>query len=485
MLLRIKNLIFENTTVRQAVAKNAFWLSIGRFGSQFIKAAITIYAARILGTSEYGILSYVLGFVGFFTIFADVGMSSILTREISQKPKEEDRYFSTLFRIKIGLLLFTTFLLIFVAPYFAKIKDVAVIIPFIALLVSFDGLRDFIVAYFRGKEKMELEAITMIGISIATVVFGFAALYISPTYQALIIAYILSSACGFLIAVFFLKKGLKKIIGNFSRDILPYVAKSAWPIAAGGIVSAFMVNVDIIMLGWWRTSSEVGLYSAAQKIVGLVYIAPGLISSAVFPLYSRLVHENETEKLKLLTSKVVVFLFLITIPIVIGSIIVGKDIISFIFGDEYASANIAFAVLMSSILVIYPFTILNVFVFAHDKHKSLFIYNIIASLSNVALNVLLIPYYGMIGAAVATVLSNSLYTLFVWRFAKKLNYFTVLPWLFKIIIAALIMGISTFFIAKLGVNVIINIISSGVIYFASLYLLKEEMVKEIKLFFPR
>ena len=163
----------------------------------------------------------------------------------------------------------------------------------------------------------------------------------------------------------------------------------------------------------------------------------------------------------------------------------GKDIISFIFGDEYASANIAFAVLMSSILVIYPFTILNVFVFAHDKHKSLFIYNIIASLSNVALNVLLIPYYGMIGAAVATVLSNSLYTLFVWRFAKKLNYFTVLPWLFKIIIAALIMGISTFFIAKLGVNVIINIISSGVIYFASLYLLKEEMVKEIKLFFPR
>ncbi len=301
MLLRIKNLIFNNITVRQAVAKNAFWLVVGRFGSQFIKAIITIYAARILGASEYGILSYILGFVGFFTIFADVGISSILTREISQKPKEENRYFSTLFRIKIGLLVFTIFLLVFVAPYFAKIEGAALIIPFIALLVLFEGLRDFITAYFKGKEMMEMDAITMIGTSASLVAFGFIALYISPTHQALITAYILSSICGFLIAVSFLRKSLKKIIGNFSKDIVPSMVKSAWPIAVGGLVYSFMFNVDVIMLGWWRAPFEVGLYSAAQKIVGLIYIVPGLISSAIFPLYSRLVYKNDTEKLKLLT----------------------------------------------------------------------------------------------------------------------------------------------------------------------------------------
>lgn len=485
MPLRIKNLIFNNITIRQAVAKNAFWLITGRFGSQFIKAIITIYAARILGASEYGIFSYILGFVGFFTIFADVGISSILTREISQKPKEEDCYFSTLFRIKIGLLIFTTFLLVFIAPYFTKIESAAIIIPFIALLIFFDGLRDFIVAYFKGKEKMELEAIVMIGMSVATVVFGFAALYFFPTYQALIIAYILSSICGFLISVFFLRKSLKKIIGNFSKDILPSVAKSAWPIAAGGLVGSFMFNVDVIMLGWWRTPFEVGLYSAAQKIVGLIYIASGLIAGAVFPLYSRLVYENETEKLKLLASKVVVFLFLIAIPIVIGSIIIGKDIISFVFGDEYALANIAFAVLMSSILAIYPSTVLNVFVFAHDKHKKMFGYAIIASLSNVALNAVFIPYYGIIGAAAATTLSNLLYTWFIWKLIKKINYFTVLSRFFKIMIAAVIMGIFTFFVAKLEINVVINIIFSGVAYFVLLYLLKEETIEEIKLFLPK
>lgn len=478
-------MIFNNITVRQAVAKNAFWLVTGRFGSQFIKAFITIYAARILGASEYGIFSYILGFVGFFTIFADVGISSILMREISQKPDEEDRYFSTLFRIKIGLLLFTTFLLIFIAPYFAKIKGATLIIPFIALLVIFDGLRDFITAYFKAKEKMELEAIVMIGMSAATVIFGFAALYISPTHQALIAAYILSSLCGFLISFSFLKKSFKKIIGNFSKDILPSVAKSAWPIAAGGMVASFMFNVDVIMLGWWRMPSEVGLYSAAQKIVGLIYIAPGLIAGAVFPLYSRLVRDNETEKLKLLTSKTMTFLFLIAVPIVVGSVIISEDIMSFVFGGEYASANIAFAVLMSSIFAVYPLTVLNVFVFAHDEHKKLLSYSVIASLSNVALNALLIPRYGIIGAAAATALSNFLYTLFVWKFAKKLNYFTVLPRIFKIVIAAAIMGIFTFFAAKSGINAIVNIIFSGTVYFASLYLLKEETIEEIKLFLPR
>ncbi len=485
MLLRIKNLIFNNITVRQAVAKNAFWLVTGRFGSQFIRAIITIYAARILGASEYGILSYILGFVGFFTIFADVGISSILAREISQKPKEENRYFPTLFRIKIGLLIFTILILIFVAPYFAKIEGATLIIPFIAILVLFEGLRDFIVAYFRGKEKMELEAITMIGTSVALVAFGFIALYISPTHQALITAYILSSICGFLIAAFFLRKSLKKIIGNFSKDIIPSVVKSAWPIAAGGFVHSFMFNVDVIMLGWWRAPFEVGLYSAVQKIVGLIYIVPSLISGAVFPLYSRLVYENDMGKLKLLTSKVVVFLFLIAVPIVVGSVIIGEDIISFVFGEEYAPASTAFVVLMSSIFAIYPFVVLNVFIFAHDKHKKLFGYTVVASLSNVTLNAALIPYYGIIGAAAATVFSNSLYAFFVWRFAKKLNYFTVLPRLFKVLISAAIMGIFTFFMAKLGINVIVNIIFSGAVYFSMLYLLKEETIEEIKLFLPR
>lgn len=485
MLLRIKNLIFENITVRQSVAKNAFWLTAGRFGSQFIKMALTIYAARILGASEYGIFSYILGFVGFFTIFADVGVSSILTREISQKPKEEDRYFSTLFRIKIGFLLFTIFLIIFFAPYFVKIENAVLLIPLIALTVFFDGLKDFIAAYFKAKEKMELEAIVMIGTSVAVVAFGFTVLYFSPTYQALIIAYVLSSMCGFLISAFLFRKNLRKIFHSFSRDILPAVAKSAWPIAIGGFVGSFMFNVDVVMLGWMRTSFDVGLYSIAQKIVGLIYITPGLIAGAVFPLYSRLVYENEIEKLKLLTSKVVAILFLITVPIVVGSVLLSKEIISFVFGDEYVLANVAFAILMSSILAVYPFTVLNVFIFAHDKHKKLFGYTIFASLSNIALNALLIPRYGIIGAAAATTFSNSLYTFFTWKLAKKINYFSVSPRLFKIIISSIVMGIFTFFVSKLGINVIVNIILSAVVYFAFLYLLKEEVIEEIKLFVPR
>src|SRR5512141_48381 len=105
MLQKLKSFLFENTSARQTVAKNTFWLTVSNFGGRLLKAAVIIYAARVLGTEGYGVFSYAITLAGFFTLFMDPGINNILMRDASgASPEKREVLFGTSFVIKIFLL---------------------------------------------------------------------------------------------------------------------------------------------------------------------------------------------------------------------------------------------------------------------------------------------------------------------------------------------------------------------------------------------
>lgn len=478
MFSKVKKALFENRSAKQTLLKNMFWLAFGQVGSKFIKAAITIYAARVLGASGYGTLSYILSLAGFFTIFADIGVSSILTRETAKNPEEEDRYFSTVAVIKLVLLIFTAALIVFIAPYFSKIPEAKMMVPFVALLIFFDGLRDLSVAFFRGKEKMELDAIVTVSTNFFITLFGFISLYFWVSYKSLFIAYIVASFCGFLIAAYFLRGKWLKIKRNFSKQLVIPITKSAWPMAVGGMIGSFLFNVDVVMLGWWRPDYEIGFYSAAQRIVGLIYNIPGLLAAAIFPMFSRYIRIGDNDKISSLSSRTITILLMAAIPIIIGGILLRDQVVKLVYGPGYAASANVFSIMIISIIVIFPFSILNDLVFAYDKQKKMLKYSFIAALTNIALNFLLIPYYGIIGATIATTLANVFNVGMLWRFVKKINNFFVLPYLYKIVISTLIMGVAVIIFKNIGVSLIINVIFSAGTYFALLFILRDTVFLE-------
>lgn len=479
MIYRLKEFIFKNKTTRQTIVKNVFWLGVGQFGSRFIRAAITIYAARVLGASEYGVFSYALGASSFFMIFSDIGISSILNREVSKKPEEGEKYFATIFIIKLVLLAFTSGLIIFMAPMAIKIEKAALLLPFVALLTIFDGLRELANSFFNGKEKMELGAYITLVANIGVTLFGFIGLYLAPTSLMLLQIYTAGSFFGFLTTIYFLKKEYAGIIKNFSKKLIWPIIEAAWPMAAGGIVGSFMFNVDILMMGWWRTSAEIGFYSAAQKIVGILYILGGLLATAVSPAFFRIIHEGDKEKISIATAKIMLIVLLVALPMSVGGIILSEQIINLIFGNSYSGSIPVFMVLISSLLIIYPFSILNNIVFAYNKQAKMLGYAVIATLANVVLNSFLIPKFGGVGAAIATVFANGLNVFFLWKMVKNLNGFKIFPDLQKIIIAVFIMAASAILLRFIGAAVIINVAISSIVYFYLLYILKDKNFKEL------
>lgn len=476
---RLMKLMFGKSGGRQTALKNFAWLSASNTGSRFLKALITIYAARRLGAESYGVFSYALGLAGFFIFFKNIGIDAILTREVAKKPAEEHRYFSTALAIEIVLLVVTAFLVIFVAPLFSKLDEAIILLPFVALILILDDIKDLFVAFFRGKEKMELEAAVVVIANLSVVALGFLVLRYFPTPLALTASYAAASMIGVLAAMVLLRPFVKGIVRNFDRNLVMPMLKSAWPIAVGGFASIFLFNVDIVMLGWWKSAHEIGLYSAAQRMVGILSLFPILVATTALPVFSRFAHAGEGEKMKSTMETILAVLSAISLPLFVGGVILREPLLGFIFGADYVPAADAFVILLASIPASYFMPVLYNLLFALDQQAKSVNYAIASSLCNVLLNLLLIPRFGILGAAFATSCASVLYVVLMWQLGKKMHDFRAFPVSLKVVISAAAMGAAVFLLQWSGLHVVANVVISATAYFLFLYLLKDKAFVEI------
>jgi len=475
----IKSFLFKNTSTKQTIAKNTMWLSLSHIVGRVIKAGLMIYAARLLGAAGYGVFSYVLSLSVFFSITADIGMGAFVTRQISSAQKIEKDYLATALVIKIFLIGLSMLGIIFVAPAFTKIPGAGALLPAIALLIALDGIRDFVLAVNRAKEKMEIEATIHILTNIAIVVVGLFSLSIFGTSRALMVAYTIGSGIGLAVALAMLGKYFRGIWKSFQMNLVRPIIQNAWPFALLGLLGVVMINTDIIMLGLLRDASEVGLYSAAQKPIQVLYVIPAILASAFLPAITKLVNK-EDKKLREIMEQAMTATLLIGLPIILGGIILGEKLMNFMFGSEYAAATLSFQILLITIAIVFPSVIIANAVFAYDKQKSFIGLLALGALGNIIFNLLLIPKYGITGSAVATIGAELSANTFIWLKMKRINNFKILRHTKRIIPATILMVVGTILMKAYGVNVAINIIASSIIYFWLLKILKEPMLKKIR-----
>ena len=478
MISRLKELLFQNRSAKQTVAKNAFWLSFSEMATRFIRGIIVIYAARILGAAEFGVFSYALGLAGLFTIFSDIGIIQILTRELAQKPEERDKYFATAFAIKFVLLIGTALAIALFAPLIS-IATAIKLIPLMALLVFFDGLRDFSLAFFRALEKMEVQAFVTLLTNIVIVGAAIMALWYYGTSTALAAAYVIGAGAGAFVASLLLRGQYFQVFRAFDKNIAKQILHYSWPLLFMGMLGSFMLNTDNVMIGWFLGEASVGLYAAAQKVVQILYVLPAVIASATFPTIARYITQNDAQKIKNVVEKSMSMVFLIAMPITVGGIILAEPITLFLYKSEYTSSITTFRILLLTVILTFPGIILGNLGIAYNLQKTMSKYVGLAALSNAVLDAIFIPIFGIAGSAAVTVFAQFLTNGLQWRLIKKKNNFRILRYLPKLIFASAFMGVLALGLNYCNVHVVINVFVSGTLYFAFLYVLKEPTLSEI------
>ncbi len=479
MIKKIKSFLFENKTAKQTVAKNTFWLGVATIASRIIKSIIIIYAARILGAENYGIFSYALSLAAVFSIFADIGMTAILTRETVREPHMLQKNISTAFVIKLFLAAGSMLLVGGVAPFFVAIKGAASLLPLAALLIAFDSLRDFSASITRAWEKMEIEAGINMVTGIGITVFGLIAILISPTPILLMTGYVAGAGLGLLVAGILLGKYLKKFWLYFDWNLAKKLIMESMPFALMIILNAITINIDAIMIGWIKGTEAVGLYAAAQRPILLLYMASSLLASSAFPMIARFAKKDDI-KVKSITEKIMTISLLSSAPIFLGGAILSSQIIELVFGSGYLAASSTFAVLLFTVVLVFPAaTMLNT-VFAYGQQKIMVYSLLIGGISNLIFDYIFINRYGIIGSAYATILSQMMaYGLVLWKL-KKINNFKIFAHFKKGAGALAIMVVSTLLMKMVGTHVLINVAVSAAVYFLALIILKEKMVEEAR-----
>lgn len=479
---KLKNFLFKNNGVRQTAIKNTLWLSIGQIGSRLLRAVVIIFAARVLGAEGYGVFAYILSLAGFFTIFADIGVSQILTREVSKKPKEENRYFASSLAIKLFLISLVSIIVLFFSPHLTDLEAVKMLMPFAALLVIFDSLRDFVNAYFRGKEKMEMEALTTTVSNIAITIFGLIVVFSWPVPGFVTAAYVWAAGFGTVLGIYLLRDKFLNFFKDFDAELVKPIIKASWPIALSSALGAFMLNIDVIMIGFFHGAEEVGLYAASEKIIGLLYILPALLAAALFPIISRYVEKGDNKRSARVVEKGLLATFMVALPVCIGGGLLASDIINLLYGSEYVVGRsvLALKILLFTPLIIYPGALLKNYILAYDKQIKMVPIVGLGAFANILLNIVLIPNFGIVGSAISTIMATGIMYGGVWILANQVNPFFMFTRLYKPVLAAAVMGVFVYVFDVSEVHLLINISVSALIYFGALFLMNDEVVISIK-----
>lgn len=479
MLKKIRSFLFENKTAKQTVAKNTVWLTISNFGGRAIKAIIVIYGARVLGTAGWGVFSYAVTLAGFFTLFVDPGINSILVRDSSKaEPAERKRLFATTFAIKIVILAVSIAIILGVAPVFSTLPGAKALLPLVALIILFDSIREFFSSLIRSMEKMEWDAGIFLSTNLVIVAAGFLLLRISLTPLSFGWGYVVGTAAGAFMAAYAVRRHFKGIFSSFSPQLILPVLRSAWPFAAMGALGALLTNTDILIISWMRSAEEVGVYSAVIRIVQLLYLVPSIIQFSILPTLSRFAADHE--KFRYALERTLGVIFLVSIPLSLGGIVLGKELMGFVFGPAYVAGGLSFSILMGSLLFDYGGGVVSSAIFAYDRQKSLIVASAIGGIANVIFDLMLIPPFGIAGSAVATLLAQIASNSYLWHAMKKINYFSVLPRLKRIALAGALVGVASWLLLLAGTPVFLNIVTCVAFYVALLAIFREPLFIEMR-----
>ena len=477
--MKIKEIFLKNLNQKQIIVKNIFWLSLAQLLSKILKAGLIIYAARILGVNEYGRFALALSVVSALAVFGDLGISSLLARQLPKKIKFQSQFLSTSFYLKLLFIFLFIFLVIF-SQIFNPSSKIKTLVFLLLIMGVFDNLLLFFYGISRGQQRMEKEALIFLLEVFITVSFGFFFLFTFPSAKNLALAYLIGSFSAFLSALYFFKNYLKKILFYFEKKFVKEILFSALPFAFAGIVGTFLTYTDVVMIGAiLKNSYLIGIYSAPLKIIRLLFIPAGLIAASILPVLSK---ESKKEQSLKLVRRSISLLFLLGFPLFFGGIILAKQIVIFLFGVQYLESAKIFSLLVFLPLLVYPTTIFGHLLFAYNLQIKNAIFSLIAAILNIFLNLILISKFSIYGAATATLISQ-FFNFVLFFFATK-NLEKSSPITFSQIknplLASIPMAFFLLILKKFSFPLIPTIVFGATIYLFFLFLLKEPLLKEIK-----
>lgn len=398
-----KNLISKKNSKK--ILGNIIWLFLDKFLRMGLGFYVVLKFARYLGPDYYGVFNYSSAIIALFASISSLGLNSVLTRELILLRQEKVKLLGTAFGLRL-LSASCAYIVLIIAMLFLKGDDSLVLkITLIMGLALFFGSAEVLKSWFESQTNSK---VTVIVQNIAFFISAILKLYlISIEAPVIYFAYVL------LIEAFLVFLGLLFAYNRSYRDVTKwrfdyekskYLLSESWPLIISSAAWIIYTKSDQIMIGQLLDSTQVGLYSAATKLGDIAIFVPVVIVSSVVPSILKLrkeKQENYHNGFQLLYNLVVSLMLVIAILVTIFS----DYIINILFGVDYLKSStvlsIHFWIVVCSSLAI----ISGRFLVNEGLQKVTMFRHVFGATLNLPLNYIMIPNFGIEGAAISSLIS--------------------------------------------------------------------------------
>lgn len=405
--------------LKSKVFKNASWIIVCKIVQSLLSLIVTMLTARYLGPSNYGLINYAAAIVAFVAPIAQLGLGSIQVQELVNYPEEE------------GVITGTTLILSLMSAIVCSIGVVS-----FAAIANRGELETIIVCalytivlFFQSAELMQYwyqaKYISKYA-SIASLI----AFFVITVYKVILLVkgmgiywFAIANSIDYIIITFALvfiyhKLGGKKL--EFSRAVAKrMLAKSKYYIIANMMIAIFS-QTDRIMLKQMVDSTSTGLYSAAATCAGLA----NFVYVAIVDSFRPMIFESYNKSKELFKKNTIRLYSIIIYLSIVECIVVtifSKLIIRIIYGSVYIDASGALIIIAWYTIFAYIGSVRNVWILANEKQKWIWQINLAGAIANVILNFLLIPIWGINGAAVASLATQIFANIIVSYLIKDIR----------------------------------------------------------------
>lgn len=386
------------------VAKNAMWMVAERIIQMIISLFVGVISARYLGPENYGTLNYGLALVTLFSSIAKLGLDNVIIKEYINKREQNGLILGSAFVLRMisGVLS-----IICILGYIAitnpndSIAFVTTLLQSFILIFEVFDLIDF---WFQSQLKSKYVAIAKTIAYIVMSTYKIVLLVLGKSVEwfafATSLEYIVIL---FILFIMYFKNGGQKL-----RCSLKYgfnLLKQSYHFIISGLLVTLYTQMDKIMIGNYLDDSQVGLYSAATAISTMWGFIPNAIINSMRPtIYEAKEKEGKTYEKRL--KQLYAIVFWCGILFSIGITIFSKFIITILYGQEYIGASSSLSIAVWSTTFAYLGTARGIWIVCENKNKYTKYYVLFGAIFNLISNAILIPFMGIEGAAIATLISQ-------------------------------------------------------------------------------
>lgn len=430
------------------ISKNSIYSFLSIFFRLFSNVILFWLIARFYGKELFGQFTIAQTFASVYVIFADFGLDMLLTIEISRRLSDSTNIFRRYFSVKFVLVVIVFLILIgitFISNFSSDVRQLIIIFGFYGV---FTTLTNFLYALFKGNEKLKYETKVSFFVNASSLIVLLPLIFLKQSIVVIAIIFVFMRLSGLLIALFFSFKILPTI--SFKLDFSQF--KETWKkIIVFGLFLIFgnlYFQLDTILLAYMVDNSSVGEYQAVFRLVMLPLIIPTIFVNSIMPALSRFNSQDiiKWEKLGYILNKL---LIIISIPISIILFVFAEQIISLIYGKaEYGPAIPILKFFAVIVFIRFFAETFGLMLTTSNRQKSRMIIVLVATIINLVMNLILIPIYGIKGAAVTSLVTNLFVAILFFIVTREIS----ISWLFRIFNPQLLFAAAVVILLSLILN---------------------------------